>query len=82
MFSAADFRRKSPYYSYMWSGVLDADAFQAFREAGDPFDPATAALLRRHIYASGGSMDPEDAYVAFRGKLPTPDALLAKEGLA
>ena len=70
------------YYSYMWSGVLDADAFQAFREAGDPFDPATAALLRRHIYASGGSMDPEDAYVAFRGKLPTPDALLAKEGLA
>ncbi len=70
------------YYSYMWSGVLDADAFQAFEETGNPFDPATARKLRRHIYSSGGSMDPEDAYVAFRGKLPTPDALLEKEGLA
>lgn len=70
------------YYSYMWSGVLDADAFLAFEEAGDPFDPETAERLRRFIYASGGSMDPEDAYTAFRGRLPTPDALLAKEGLA
>jgi peptidyl-dipeptidase Dcp len=70
------------YYSYMWSGVLDADAFRAFEEAGDPFDPATAEKLRRHIYSSGGSSDPEDAYVAFRGKLPSPDALLEKEGLA
>jgi peptidyl-dipeptidase Dcp len=69
------------YYSYMWSGVLDADAFQAFREAGNPFDPETAAKLRRYIYSSGGSMDPEDAYIAFRGRLPTPDALLEKEGL-
>ena len=70
------------YYSYMWSGVLDADAFRAFTEKGDPFDPETARKLREHIYASGGSMDPEDAYVAFRGKLPTADALLDKEGLA
>ena len=70
------------YYSYMWSGVLDADAFQAFKDSGDAFDPATAAKLRRHIYSSGGSMDPEDAYIAFRGKLPSPDALLEKEGLA
>jgi peptidyl-dipeptidase Dcp len=70
------------YYSYMWSGVLDADAFRAFREAGDPFDAATADRLRRFIYASGGSMDPEDAYIGFRGKLPTADALLEKEGLA
>ena len=70
------------YYSYMWSGVLDADAFGAFTEAGDPFDEETARRLREHIYASGGSMDPEDAYVAFRGKLPTVDALLEKEGLA
>jgi peptidyl-dipeptidase Dcp len=70
------------YYSYMWSGVLDADAFEAFTEAGDAFDPATARKLHEHIYASGGSMDPEDAYRAFRGKLPTADALLAKEGLA
>jgi peptidyl-dipeptidase Dcp len=70
------------YYSYMWSGVLDADAFRTFEEAGDPFDTATASKLRRHIYSSGGSMDPEDAYIAFRGRLPSPDALLEKEGLA
>jgi peptidyl-dipeptidase Dcp len=70
------------YYSYMWSGVLDADAFRAFEEAGDAFDAATAAKLRRYIYASGGSMDPGDAYTAFRGKLPAPDALLDKEGLS
>ncbi|MDA0663784.1 MAG: M3 family metallopeptidase [Proteobacteria bacterium] len=69
------------YYSYMWSGVLDSDAFEAFQEAGDSFDPATAAKLKQFIYSSGGSMDPEDAYIAFRGKLPTPDALLEKEGL-
>lgn len=70
------------YYSYMWSGVLDADAFQAFKEAGDSFDPATAEKLRRFIYGSGASLDPEAAYIAFRGKLPTPAALLEKEGLA
>lgn len=70
------------YYSYMWSGMLDADAFKAFDEAGDSFDDATARRLRCYIYSSGGSMDPEDAYKAFRGKLPSPDALLEKEGLA
>ncbi len=69
------------YYSYMWSGVLDSDAFKAFDEAGDSFDAATAGKLRRYIYSSGGSMDPEEAYIAFRGKLPSPDALLEKEGL-
>ncbi|MFT5180614.1 MAG: peptidyl-dipeptidase Dcp [Alphaproteobacteria bacterium] len=70
------------YYSYMWSGVLDSDAFGAFKEAGDAFDSATADKLRRYIYASGGSLDPEEAYIAFRGKLPSPEALLEKEGLA
>jgi peptidyl-dipeptidase Dcp len=70
------------YYSYMWSGVLDADAFRAFEEAGDSFDTETASKLLRYIYSSGGSMDAEDAYIAFRGKLPSPDALLEKEGLA
>ena len=69
------------YYSYMWSGVLDADAFQAFNESGDPFDRDTADRLLRYIYSSGGSQDPEAAYTAFRGKLPTPAALLEKEGL-
>jgi peptidyl-dipeptidase Dcp len=70
------------YYSYMWSEVLDADAFEAFKEAGDVFDPATAARLRDDILAAGGSRDPGDAYKAFRGRLPTPDALLRKRGFA
>jgi peptidyl-dipeptidase Dcp len=70
------------YYSYMWSEVLDADAFEAFRETGDVFDPATAARLRDDILAAGGSRDPGDAYTAFRGRLPTPDALLRKRGFA
>ena len=70
------------YYSYMWSGVLDSDAFRAFEETGDPFDRVTSEKLHRHIYSSGGSMDPEDAYIAYRGKLPSPDALIEKEGLA
>jgi peptidyl-dipeptidase Dcp len=70
------------YYSYMWSGVLDADAFQVFEDTGDAFDSVTAEKLRRYIYSSGGSMDPEKAYIAFRGQLPSPEALLEKEGLA
>jgi len=70
------------YYSYMWSGVLDADVFRAFEEAGDSFDTEMAGKLLCHIYSSGGSMDAEDAYIAFRGKLPSSDALLEKEGLA
>lgn len=69
------------YYSYMWSGVLDSDAFKAFTEAGNAFDTKIADKLRRYIYSSGGSMDPEEAYAAFRGKLPSPEALLEKEGL-
>ncbi|WLR92268.1 M3 family metallopeptidase [Shinella zoogloeoides] len=70
------------YYSYMWSEVLDADAFAAFTETGDAFNPAMAARLKSYIYAVGGSVDPEDAYKAFRGKLPSPEAMLEKKGLA
>ena len=70
------------YYSYMWSEVLDADAFSAFEETGDAFNPETAAKLKANIYSVGGSIDPEDAYKAFRGKLPSPDAMLKKKGLA
>jgi peptidyl-dipeptidase Dcp len=70
------------YYSYMWSEVLDADAFAAFEETGDAFNTAMAKKLKDHIYSVGGSIDPEDAYKAFRGKLPSPDAMLAKKGLA
>jgi peptidyl-dipeptidase Dcp len=72
----------SGYYSYMWSEVLDADAFEAFRETDDVFDPATAARLRDDILAAGGSRDPGEAYKAFRGRLPTSDALLRKRGFA
>jgi peptidyl-dipeptidase Dcp len=72
----------SAYYSYMWSEVMDADAFDAFREAGDVFDPATAKRLRDDIYAAGGSREPGEAYRAFRGRLPAPDALLRKRGFA
>ena len=71
----------SGYYSYMWSEVMDADAFGAFEEAGNIFDPATAKRLHDDIYSSGGSRDPEDAYVAFRGRDPEPDALLRRRGL-
>jgi peptidyl-dipeptidase Dcp len=70
------------YYSYMWSEVLDADAFEAFEETGNIFDPATAKRLQETIYAAGGSRDPADAYKAFRGRLPSPDALLRKRGFA
>jgi peptidyl-dipeptidase Dcp len=69
------------YYSYMWSEVLDADAFAAFEEAGNAFDPATAKRLRDCIYSAGNRRDPAEAYKAFRGRLPTVDALLKKRGL-
>ncbi|MEN9894741.1 MAG: hypothetical protein RIR97_593 [Pseudomonadota bacterium] len=70
------------YYSYMWSEVLDADAFEAFKETGNAFDPAMAKRLKENIYSVGGSIDPEDAYTAFRGKLPSPEAMLRQKGLA
>jgi len=70
------------YYSYLWSEVLDADAFAAFEETGDVFDPATAKKLRDHVYAAGGSRDPAELYIAFRGRLPTPDGLLKRRGLS
>ena len=69
------------YYSYMWSEVLDADAFQAFEDTGDIFDAATAKRLHDHIYSAGGRLDPGDAYIAFRGRLPEVGALLTKRGL-
>jgi peptidyl-dipeptidase Dcp len=69
------------YYCYLWSEVLDADAFAAFEEAGDIFHPGTAKKLHDHIYAAGGSRDPAELYTAFRGQLPTPDGLLKRRGL-
>ncbi|MBB4076477.1 peptidyl-dipeptidase Dcp [Bartonella fuyuanensis] len=69
------------YYSYMWSEVLDADAFQAFEETGDAFNSELADLLKRFIYSAGGSRDPEELYKAFRGRMPFPDAMINKRGL-
>ena len=69
------------YYSYLWSEVLDADAFNAFVEAGDVFDPGVAKRLRDNVYAAGGARDPAEAYKAFRGRMPTVDALLKRRGL-
>ena len=68
------------YYSYMWSEVMDADAFAAFEEAGDPFDPATARRLER-ILSSGGAEEAEALYTGFRGRMPGPEALLKGRGL-
>ena len=70
------------YYSYLWSEVLDADGFGAFEEAGDIYDPATAARLKDYVYAAGNARDPAEAYRLFRGRMPAVDTLLAKRGLA
>jgi peptidyl-dipeptidase Dcp len=69
------------YYSYMWSEVLDADGFEAFEEAGDPFDPAAAARLRL-VLGAGDTQDPMALYTAFRGRPPSTAALLRGRGLA
>ncbi len=71
----------SGYYSYMWSEVMDADAFASFEEAGGPFDPERAASLEKNILSAGGSKDPEELYIAFRGRLPGVEALLKGRGL-
>lgn len=70
------------YYAYMWSEVLDADAFRAFEETGDPFDAEVAGKLLDHIYSVGGSVDAEDTYRAFRGQMPSPKAMMENRGLA
>ena len=59
----------SGYYSYLWSEVLDADAFMAFEETGDAFDPRHGGALEAFIYSAGNLRDPAEAYTAFRGKL-------------
>ena len=71
----------SGYYSYMWSEVMDADAFAAFEEKGDPFDRNLAQSLEKNILAAGGSKDPELLYQAYRGRLPGVEALLKGRGL-
>lgn len=71
----------SGYYSYLWSEVMDADAFVAFEETGNAFDPDLAGKLKQHIYSAGNSADPAELYTRFRGRMPSIDALLEKRGL-
>ena len=71
----------SGYYSYMWSEVMDADAFEAFTETGDPFNPDIARKLHDHIYSAGGSKEADVLYTGFRGSLPKVGALLKGRGL-
>ena len=70
------------YYSYLWSEMMDADAFRAFEETGDSFDAATAGRLARHVLAAGARAEPEDLYTAFRGAMPGVEPLLEGRGLA
>jgi len=69
------------YYAYLWSEVLDADGFTAFKDAHDPFDPATARRLYDFIYSSGGTRDFAQAYRDFRGRDPQIEPLLEGRGL-
>ena len=71
----------SGYYSYMWSEVMDADAFEAFEEAEGAFDPEIAERLERFILSRGGAREAEELYAAFRGRLPGVEALLKGRGL-
>jgi peptidyl-dipeptidase Dcp len=70
------------YYSYMWSEVMDADAFAAFEETGNVFSKKVAKKLYEHIYSAGNRVDPEAAYIAFRGRPPSVEGMLKKRGLA
>ena len=68
------------YYSYTWTAILDADAFEAFAESGDLFNPELAKKFR-HLLESGNTVEPMDLYRAFRGKDPSPKALLKRKGM-
>ena len=69
------------YYVYLWAEVLEADGYEAFVEAGDPFDPAVAARLRRCIYAAGDTVEPGQAYRSFRGRNARIEPMLQQRGL-
>jgi peptidyl-dipeptidase Dcp len=70
------------YYGYLWADVLARDVFEAFIEAGDPFDPATANRYLKTMLSVGNTVDPSEAFRRFRGRDPKIDALLKAEGLA
>jgi peptidyl-dipeptidase Dcp len=68
------------YYSYLWADTLTADAFEAFTEAGGAYDRAVADRLGKYVFQAGNTVDPAQAYRAFRGKDPGIDALMRKRG--
>jgi peptidyl-dipeptidase Dcp len=68
------------YYSYLWSQVLDKDAFEAFTETKNPFNKKVAKKLKEHVFSKGNTVDPAEAYRLFRGRDPSPDALLRAKG--
>ncbi len=70
------------YYSYLWSDVITADAFGAFTEGKGPYDRAVAERLRKFVFSVGNTVDPADAYRAFRGRDPKIDALMKKRGFS
>jgi peptidyl-dipeptidase Dcp len=78
LFAGSDYA--AAYYAYLWAESLDADGYQSFREAGNPFDRTLAARLKT-IYSCGDSRDAKELYVAFRGREPTIEALLRQRGL-
>ena len=69
------------YYAYLWSEILDADGFTAFKEAGDIYDPELAARLKKNVYQAGGIRDADVLYRQFRGKDPSIEPLLEIRGL-
>jgi len=79
LFSSAHYA--AGYYVYLWAEVLDADAYEAFEEAGDPFDATVAARLLQHIYAAGDSVEPGATFAAYRGRAARIEPMLRKKGL-
>ena len=69
------------YYSYIWAEVLDADAFEAYKETGDIFNPEVASKFRKYVLTPGGIDDAMDMYKNFRGKEPGIEPLLKNRGL-
>jgi peptidyl-dipeptidase Dcp len=68
------------YYSYIWSDVISADAYDAFVEAGGPYNKTVAERLRKYVFSVGNTIDPADAYRTFRGRDPKIEALMRKRG--
>ena len=71
----------SAYYVYLWAEVLDADAFDAFKETGDCFDRQVAERVCKFIYSAGNSQDPAELFRLFRGRDPVIEPMLRKKGL-